>query len=727
MARPEARPLRPPSDEERGAVHRIRRRLASRSTARWVLVAALTVLLAFLAFAIAVSSQRAAWTVVEWLAAIAFVAPIAAALGALLWYGRILGGAVEETALAEAATRAMEEGFRTVASTMGDGIITMDDRSRIQYVNGAVERIFGYSREELLGNELTMLMPERFRQKHRAGIQRYLSIGRRSVPWEGLQFQGLRKDGREIPLEISLGDHVIGDKRVFTGILRDITERKGAELALQRSEARFRQLFEGSEEAIFSKELDGTITSWNASAERIYGYTSEEAIGQNVSVLAPTDKLQELKLILDQLRRGEKVDHLETARVRKDGRRIVVSLNISPIRDDSGAIVGASTMARDVTERKRAEQALRESEAKFRGLWESAPDGIFVIDSEATILDVNRAGERLMDRDRSAVVGHRLTEFIPPPSRPTLLRFIEEQVAGAITGNLHEGTWLSPVGEPIHVQFTSQVVPNPGGPSHLVVVVRDVSEQRDMQRKLVESERWASMGKLASFVAHEINTPLTNISLLTASVARRVGDPEAQERLKKISMQGKIAASITQELLRFARPGVINPVETDLKELVQEAVEQTDAFRKRTTEIRTELGTKAVVCAVDPLRIHEVLVNLLKNAYEATPTGQVKIRIEERGPAVAVTVADTGSGMSPEVRSRVFEPFYTTKKKGEGTGLGLAIARSFVVNHGGDLTVTSEVGKGSTFTVVLPRQQPGPRPRPKAPEDPSNQEFVRFS
>jgi PAS domain S-box-containing protein len=716
MTEPEARPPRRQSAEESGTARRVLRRLTSGTTARWVIVAALTVVLAFLAYAIAVSAQRAAWTYVQWLVAIAFVAPIAAALGALLWYGRILGAAVEGTALVEAATRATEEGFRTIASTMVCGIITMDDQSRIQYVNGAVERIFGYSREELLGSELTLLMPERFRQKHRAGIRRYLSIGRTSVPWEGLQFQGLRKDGREIPLEISLGDHMIGDNRVFTGIIRDITERKGAEEALRRSEARLRQLIEGSEDAIFSKELDGTITSWNASAERVYGYTSGEAIGQNVSILAPTDKLQELKLILDQLRRGEKLDHFETARVRKDGRRIVVSLSISPIRDDSGAIVGASTMARDVTERKRAEQALRESEAKLRGLWESAPDGIFVIDSEATILDMNRAGERLMDRDRSTVVGHRLTEFIPPPSTPTLLRFIDEQVAGATTRNLHEGTWLSRAGEPIHVQFTSQVVPNPGGLSHLVVVVRDVSEQRDMQRKLVESERWASMGKLASFVAHEINTPLTNISLLTASIARRVSDPEAQERLKKISTQGKIAASITQELLRFARPGVINPVETDLKELVQEAVEQTDAFRKRTTEIRTELGPKAVVCAVDPLRIYEVLVNLLKNAYEATPKGQVQVRIEDRGPIVAVSVADTGSGMPPEVRARVFEPFYTTKKKGEGTGLGLAIARSFVVNHGGDLTVTSEVGKGSTFTLVLPRQQPRPRPEPERRE-----------
>ncbi len=555
-----------------------RRRLTAKAIVLWVVTIALGILFAIIAVAIALQAPR--YTLMQWLVSIAFLLPLGAALVALIWYGRIVGGATEAREAAEAAARSSEEGFRTVAATMGDGIITIDDRSRIQYVNQAVERQFGYTREELLGSELTMLMPESFRERHRKGIGRYLSTGTRNVSWEGISFTGRHKSGTEIPLEISIGEHTAGDRHIFTGIVRDVTERR------------------------------------------------------------------------------------------------------------------------------RSEQALAQSEAKFRGLITSAPDGIFVIDPEATILDVNPAGESLIAGRRGEIVGRKLTDFIPTERANIAREYFADRLAGLRASELNEGRWLSGSGRQISVQLTSEVVRPEDADPYLVVLVRDVSEQRDIQRKLLESERWASMGRLASFVAHEINTPLTNISLLTASVSRRVTDPEIQERLKKISAQGKIAANITSELLRFARPGAINPAETDLVEIVRGAVEHAEAFRNPGTELHTELEKGPVLCRVDALRIQEVVVNLLKNAYDATPNGSVTVRLKQRGDSIAIAVADTGMGIPPEVQARLFEAFFTTKKKGEGTGLGLAISRNFVVSHGGDITVASEVNKGSTFTVVLPKRAP---------------------
>ena len=359
-----------------------------------------------------------------------------------------------------------------------------------------------------------------------------------------------------------------------------------------------------------------------------------------------------------------------------------------------------------VAERARSERALAQSEAKFRGLIRSAPDGIFVVDPGTTILDVNPAGEALIGRPRPQVVGRSLTEFIPAERVPIARQYFADRLDGLRATELYEGVWLAASGRKMHVQLTSQVVRPQEAEPYLVVSVRDVSKERDMQRKLLESERWASMGRLASYVAHEINTPLTNISLLAASVSRRVTDPEIQERLRKIGAQGKIAANITSELLRFARPGAINPVETNLVDLARGAVEQADAFRKPGTELRTEWPERPVMCHVDPLRMQEVVVNLLKNAYDATPNGHVTVRLQERGDIVAIAVADTGTGIPPEVQARLFEAFYTTKKKGEGTGLGLAISRNFVVSHGGEILVASEVNRGSTFTVLLPRRPP---------------------
>jgi PAS domain S-box-containing protein len=361
-------------------------------------------------------------------------------------------------------------------------------------------------------------------------------------------------------------------------------------------------------------------------------------------------------------------------------------------------ILGRSTAAGEVSA-----EALVRSEARYRELIAYAPDGIFVLDEKATVLDVNEAGERLLGRGRSDIVGHSFLEFVPAERLPFARAYLADRLNGLRATELHDAIFTSADGKPVDAQLRSQVVRRPDADPYVVYIVRDATAQHEAQRKLVEMERWASMGRLASFVAHEINTPLTNISLLTASISRRVNDPEVLERLKKITAQGRIAATITAELLKFARPGAINPVETDLIEVVRAAVEQTEVFRKPGVELRSELGSRPVICILDPLRIQEVFVNLLKNAYEATPTGRVKIRLEDLESLVAVSISDTGSGIPPEVQQRLFEAFYTTKKKGEGTGLGLAISRNFVASHGGDITVTSEPGKGATFTVVLPR------------------------
>src|SRR5712691_913195 len=356
-----------------------------------------------------------------------------------------------------------------------------------------------------------------------------------------------------------------------------------------------------------------------------------------------------------------------------------------------------------------ATHALAESEANFRELVASAPDGIFTLDAEAIVLDVNGAGEALLGLDRQDIVGRSLMDFVPPNRLPMARAYLADRLRGLRATEFYEAIFTAATGHSLHVQLRSQVIRPADADPYLVYIVRDVTGQIEAQRKLLETERWVSMGRLASFVAHEINTPLTNISLLTASVARRTKDPEVLERLKKISMQGKIAANITAELLKFARPGAINPVETNLAEVVEAAIEQAEVFRKPATRLKTELGDRPVVRHIDPLRIQEVVVNLVKNAYEATPEGTVTVRLAEQGELAAIEVSDTGTGIPPEVMARVFEAFFTTKKKGEGTGLGLAISRNFVVSHGGDITISSEVNKGSTFTVLLPKDIPSAR------------------
>ena len=254
--------------------------------------------------------------------------------------------------LAEEALRESEESYRILAETASDAIIRIDENSTIQFVNTAAERIFGYATEEMIGQSLTMLMPEEMRQKHRAGLARYMRTGKRNLNWESIEVPARHKTGRLFPLEISFGEYHSEEKRFFIGIARDISKRKQTEKAT----AHLAAIVESSDDIIISKDLDGIITSWNKGAEKIYGYTAAEVIGKPMTILIPSNLVNEEPQILDRIKRGEVIDHYETVRRRKNGTELDVSLTISPIRDEAGKIIGASKIARDITERRQSEE-----------------------------------------------------------------------------------------------------------------------------------------------------------------------------------------------------------------------------------------------------------------------------------------------------------------------------------------------------------------------------------
>ena len=241
-----------------------------------------------------------------------------------------------------------------------DAVIVADARTqRIVLWNPAAESMFGYSPSEAFGMGVEALVPERLKDRHRRGIARYGETG--SGPYidsdAPLDLPAVRKDGTEIRVELSLSPigSADGEGRFVLAIIRDATERARAEVMLSRLAA----IVESADDAIISKTLNGIITSWNPGAKRVYGYTAEEVVGRPITLLVPLDRPNEVPEILARVRQGEKVDHYETVRVRKDGSRIHISLTVSPINDADGNVVGASTVARDVTERKRAEEEIR--------------------------------------------------------------------------------------------------------------------------------------------------------------------------------------------------------------------------------------------------------------------------------------------------------------------------------------------------------------------------------
>ncbi|MFY9561689.1 MAG: PAS domain S-box protein [Terriglobales bacterium] len=251
------------------------------------------------------------------------------------------------------------EGFYCrVAETASDAIIVIDEDSKILFVNRSTERVFGYLGEELRGQHLTMLMPDYLRQIHQQAIKKYVQTGEKHFSWDGVELPGLHKSGKEIWLEICFSEFIRDGKRTFTGMCRDVTGRK----RLESEQSRLAAIVESSYDAIIGKNLDGIITSWNKGAERIYGYSAEEVIGKPVAILFPADRPDELPRIMETVKSGEGSELYETIRVKKNGERIHISLTVSPIRDQAGRIVGASTVGRDVTEQRALEVQLRQAQ-----------------------------------------------------------------------------------------------------------------------------------------------------------------------------------------------------------------------------------------------------------------------------------------------------------------------------------------------------------------------------
>ena len=249
--------------------------------------------------------------------------------------------------------------FETLIATAVDGIMVIDERGTVQVYNKACERLFQYSAAEVIGQNVKMLMPAPYRAEHDGYLDRYRTSGEARIIGIGREARGQRKNGTVFPLYLSVGQGMLDGKRIFVGIVHDLTQIKAETAAREEQRGVMASIVEASNDAIISKTLDGTVTSWNAAAARIFGYTAQEIIGKPIAILFPPELVDEEAAILAKLANGESIQHYETVRRRKDGSHIDISLTVSPLLDNNGKVVGASKTARDITERKTAEARLQ--------------------------------------------------------------------------------------------------------------------------------------------------------------------------------------------------------------------------------------------------------------------------------------------------------------------------------------------------------------------------------
>jgi PAS domain S-box-containing protein len=476
-------------------------------------------------------------------------------------------------------------------------------------------------------------------------------------------------------------------------------------------------IVESSHDAMVGKTLDGVIASWNRGAERMYGYTAAEAIGQPISLIVPAHRMEEFGHILERIRHGERVEHYETERLTKTGQTIRVSLTVSPVRERTGKLIGASAVARDITHIKKAEAALAESERRYQSLIETAIHGIYRATLDGRFLEVNPALVRLLGyEDRNELLGLSIPTgvYVHAPDHGEL-------VAGCMRAPKvqQDVLWKRNDGKCVTVRLSAHIVFSEAQAT-IEAIAEDVTAQREFERKLQRLERIEILGQLAGGIAHDFNNYLNVIMGHESLLSLAIGAAEdVHHHLLEIRKAAEHAAELTRRLLLLGKkePGAREEA-VNLNAVVQDAQGMLKGVLPSNTFLALDLSPHVKKVSAVAGEIQHIVVNLVLNARDAMPDGghiwvttghrtftaPLKTIAGDRlcGEYMVLCVADTGHGMDEETAIRALEPFFSTKPEGKGTGLGLPSVYATVKRYGGSLDIETSVGQGTRISIYVP-------------------------
>ncbi|MCP2243566.1 PAS domain S-box protein [Lentzea aerocolonigenes] len=572
--------------------------------------------------------------------------------------------------------------------TLGYTAEELKSRPYVDFVHpDDVARTAAESAEQVALNRTTLMFDNRYRC--RDGSYRWLTWNAVPIPDEGLVY----------------------------AVARDTTAQRAADDAA----ARLAAIVKGTDDAVIGQTLDGIITSWNPAAERQYGYTAEEAVGRSIDLIVPAGERDELGGLL-QTDGDQSIRLHDIVRVRKDGSRLHVEVSVSPIRDSAGQIVGVSSIARDVTERIKAEQ-------RFQQLVLAAPDAMLIVDEHGTIVLVNEQTERLFGYRRDDLVGQSIELLIPARLRQKHIghrqRYLQDPVHRRmgtgieLAGMRHDGS---------HIPVEISLAPLDTEQGTLVsAAIRDISERREAELKLADARDKALAAaqlktQFVAMVSHEIRTPMNGVIGLTDLLLQTPLEPSQRRYAEAIQTSGRALLSIINDILDFSKieAGKLKLIhaEFELDRVLEEVVQAVaQAARDKHVEVVCDYPPNLpTALRGDDGRLRQALLNLLGNAVKFTEEGSVLLRAEPQeddSHRVTFTVLDTGIGIAPEDLARLTEPFSqadaaSTRRYG-GTGLGLTITRQLVELMGGTLDMASKLGQGSRFWFTIgfePQEHP---------------------
>ena len=629
----------------------------------------------------------------------------------------------EAARAAQTRVSASREIFRVTLRSIGDAVITTDIEARVTYLNEVAEELTGWPHSEALGQPLERVF-QIINEISRQPVENPATRALRQGIVVGLANHTIliKRDGTECPIDDSAAP--IRDEHGYVSgcvlIFRDVTAQRLVERdkSNQLLTARLlASIVETSNDAIVSKTLEGVIQTWNAAAERLFGFTAEEAVGRHISLIIPPERMVEEEQIIANLRAGQRIEHFETERLRRDGTPITVSLTISPIKDAAGNVIGASKIVRDVSERKRAE-AERQN---FVALIENSTDFIGMCDLEGIPFFVNRAGLDMVGLDDiDAARRISVADFFFPEDRPKVMNEFFPRVLEDGHGEIEIRFQHFKTGEARWMAYKVLKLTDAANRAiGFASVSQDVTERKRLEDNLRIlaadlSETDRRKNEFLATLAHELRNPLAPMSNMLEVLKRADGNTEilkqAHETIERQLSQMVRLVDDLLDLNRITHDRLeLRRSEVELSSVIQQAVEVARPLIDAAGHVLTiDLPDEPVYLNADRTRLAQVFGNLLNNSSKYTKArGAILLSGKRVGDEVVVTVKDNGAGIPADKLDSIFDMFMqvdgTSERSQGGLGIGLTLVKRLVEMHGGSIESRSAgEGMGSEFIVRLP-------------------------
>jgi two-component system cell cycle sensor histidine kinase/response regulator CckA len=633
-----------------------------------------------------------------------------------------------ENTKADNALKEIEARYSALFDRSLESVYIHDFNGNFIDVNQATLDILGYTREELLSMSFVSMITE---DQYPLAIKVREDILKNGHQRGTSIYKVKKKDGSFVHLETK-GALIFreGEPYAIQGVARDITERKETEEALRQSEQKYRNIFENVSDFLYVHDMEGKFLETNLSSKADIGYTAEDIAGMNITDLMPDQYKPFFREYMEDLKKNRKQEGLISI-LTKEGRERVVEYKNIIVMDSSGNPVCVQGSGRDITRRIKTEKALKISEEKYRNILDSIEEAYFEVDLKGNFTFFNQVLGKYLKYSDDELMGMNYKQYMDKPNAKKVFEMFHTVYITGQPTKAFDWELVDKEGGKIFAEASVALMKKQNNiPAGFRGIVRDINERKEAEKerdryemRLSQAQKMEAIGTLAGGIAHDFNNMLSAIIGYTELARNDLPEgSRASMNLDQVLKAGMRARELVNQILSFSRNFETESEGVKVALVMNEALKLLRVTIPTTIDIRDNIECETESVFADPTQIHQIIMNLCTNAYQAMEKGGgiLSVGLEPvemndmeisdadnlqlaGGPYLKLTVSDTGCGMDEETARNIFDPFFTTKERGKGTGLGLATVHRIVTELKGSIMVESAPGRGTTFVIYLPR------------------------